>query len=380
MEPEISSNGQETLDVVIVGAGAAGVGCGVVLKQLGIERFALLERHEVGASFTRWPKEMRFITPSFTSNGFGLLDLNAVVLGSSPALGARREHFDGPEYALYLDAMAKHFALPVWTGVEVYTVQPIPGQESFRISTSNGSLSSRFVIWAAGEFQYPRLNPFSGAALCLHSAQIRSWHDVAGDNILIIGGAESGIDAAVSLCALGKRVRVLDKATSWNSESSDPSRTLSPYTFERLETAQQTGRLELTGDVLVKRVELTEGQYIVQSETGEYWTTPFAPILATGFTGSLSMIAELFAWHEEGYALLTPQDESTRTPGLFVVGPQVRHENIIFCFIYKFRQRFAVVAHAIAERLGRDTTPLQVYRQKGMFLDDLSCCTEPCVC
>lgn len=53
---------EEPLDVVIVGAGAAGVGCAVVLKKLGITRFKLLECFSVGASFTRWPKEMRFIT------------------------------------------------------------------------------------------------------------------------------------------------------------------------------------------------------------------------------------------------------------------------------------------------------------------------------
>ena len=65
---------------VIVGAGAAGIGCGVVLKDLGLERFTILERHQVGASFSRWPEEMNFITPSFPSHGFGLLDLNAVTL------------------------------------------------------------------------------------------------------------------------------------------------------------------------------------------------------------------------------------------------------------------------------------------------------------
>lgn len=31
-----------SFDVVIVGAGAAGVGCGVVLRDLGVERFVLL--------------------------------------------------------------------------------------------------------------------------------------------------------------------------------------------------------------------------------------------------------------------------------------------------------------------------------------------------
>ena len=80
-----AAEAHEEYDVVIVGAGAAGIGCAVALRDLGLERFVILERHEIGASFARWPEEMRFITPSFTSNGFGLLDLNAVALNTSPA-------------------------------------------------------------------------------------------------------------------------------------------------------------------------------------------------------------------------------------------------------------------------------------------------------
>ena len=63
---------KQSYDVVIVGAGAAGIGCGVVLRELGLERFTILERNEVGASFSRWPEEMKFLTPSFPSHGFGM--------------------------------------------------------------------------------------------------------------------------------------------------------------------------------------------------------------------------------------------------------------------------------------------------------------------
>ncbi|NJR62379.1 MAG: NAD(P)-binding domain-containing protein [Cyanobacteria bacterium CRU_2_1] len=66
----------EAFDVIV--AGASGIGVGVVLKDLGLENFAILERHQIGESFRRWPQEMHFITPSFPSHGFGHLDLNAI--------------------------------------------------------------------------------------------------------------------------------------------------------------------------------------------------------------------------------------------------------------------------------------------------------------
>jgi putative flavoprotein involved in K+ transport len=130
----------QDLDVVVVGAGPAGVGVGVILKHLGVERFALLERDRVGASFARWPEEMRFITPSFPGNGFGAMDLNAVALATSPAFTLGKEHPSGSEYAAFLEAVADHFELPVRTGVDVEAVEP--HRRGFRLRTSQGEIRS----------------------------------------------------------------------------------------------------------------------------------------------------------------------------------------------------------------------------------------------
>lgn len=368
-----------SVDVVIVGAGAAGVGCGVVLRDLGVERFIILDQHVVGASFQRWPEELRLLTPSFPSNAFGLLDLNAVALNTSPAFSLLCEHPSGVEYARYLQGVAGHYELPVRTGVAVEQVTPLD-QGGFILQTSDGIIASRFVIWAGGEFQYPNLAPFPGAEHCLHTSKVATWRELAGHERIIIGGYESGIDAAIQLSELGKATRVLDRMGIWDYHGSDPSRVLSPYTQQRLATALEQGRIELIGGVNVERVEQHGRSFAVVGEDGRSWESHYPPLLATGFRGSLARIEELFDWHEEGYALLSEDDESTRTPGLFLVGPQVRHPGIIFCFIYKFRQRFAVVAQAIGIRMGLDLDPLDTYRRAGMFLDDLSCCNDECAC
>ncbi|MBP0018419.1 MAG: NAD(P)-binding domain-containing protein [Cyanobacteria bacterium SBLK] len=377
----------DRVEIVIVGAGAAGIGCGVVLKDLGIENFIILERHQIGASFRRWPVEMRFITPSFPSHGFGLLDLNAIVLNTSPALSFRKEHLSGQEYALYLETVAEYFQLPIKTETNVKSITALPQGQGFVLETSqdelrsrsaSASLRSQFVIWAAGEFQYPNLNPFPGAQLCIHNSQIRSWTELEGNEFVVIGGYESGVDAASNLAALGKKVKLIDRQSSWLNSDSDPSVSLSPYSLKRLKMAYGIGRVELIGERQVKAVKAVTKGYMVESES-EQWLSSTPPILCTGFNSSLQQIAPLFDW-SNGHAALTREDESTLTPGLFVVGPSVRHGDLIFCFIYKFRQRFAVVVNAIAQRLGIDTTTLETYRREGLFLDDLSCCDNDCVC
>ena len=101
-------------DVVVVGGGAAGVGVAVALKDAGVEDFVVLERHHiVGSSFLLWPAETRFITPSFPTNSIGMLDLNAVALGTSPAFILGVEHPTGEEYAVHLNAVAQFYELPI---------------------------------------------------------------------------------------------------------------------------------------------------------------------------------------------------------------------------------------------------------------------------
>jgi putative flavoprotein involved in K+ transport len=367
-------------DVIVVGAGAAGVGIGVALAHAGIEDVLIVDRHDVGASFARWPREMRFITPSFPTNSIGMLDLNSVAIGTSPAYSLRVEHPTGREYAAYLQGVASHFELTVRSGIDV---QSLDGEEGgFALSTGRGLLRAKNVVWAAGEFQYPHLAPFSGAKLCRHNAQIESWGELPGREAIVIGGYESGIDAAIHLARLGKRVMVLDRSPTppWKSDDSDPSRSLSTYTIERLQEADVAPRVQLASGADVRDVRRSGRSYVVRCASGREFRTASPPILATGFRGSLSLVERHFESRPDGFPLLSDQDESTLQSGLFLTGPLVRHDEHVFCFIYKFRQRFAVVAKAIADRLGLPADGLETYRQWGMYLDDLSCCGEECVC
>ena len=112
----------KTIDVIIVGAGPAGIGVAVVLKRMGIN-FLILEKEEIGASFKKWPEETQFISPSFTGNFFKMPDLNAITPETSPAFNLLTEHPTGEEYQEYLKVVAEFYELTIDTGVTVETVQ-----------------------------------------------------------------------------------------------------------------------------------------------------------------------------------------------------------------------------------------------------------------
>ena len=302
--------------------------------------------------------------------------------GEHHQLSCFKEHPTGIEYAEYLNQIAKYFKLPILENTSVIDITQT--DHLFDIHISNGTpLRTKFVIWAAGEFQYPNLDIFPGAELCLHNSKVNTWKDITGDDIYIIGGYESGIDAAIHLSQLGKTVTVLEKNPIWEQRTTDPSHNLSPFTLERLRKAiKEHNQIKLIGGCDVKKVSFENNKYNIHvTGSSKHIESNSRPILSTGFSSSMTMINHLFDWNQtNSYCLLTSDDESSLTPGLFLVGPQVRHEKLIFCFIYKFRQRFGVVAHAITKRLNIPTPNLQSYRNDGLFLDDLSSCADECVC
>ena len=429
----------EMLDVIVIGAGAAGIGVGFTLTNIfGLDssRVLLLERGEaIGTSFRKWPAEMRFISPSFNQQGWtNSFDLNSVVYGTSPAFSLHAQHPSGEQYADYLAELAEASKLSVKTSTEVLGVEAdgCVFDVRVRVTSADGTqreetLHARYVVWAAGEFQYPRECPASvgGSELCVHNSRVRSWATLPGDDFVIIGGYESGADAAVNLAKAGKQATVLASTASWNVQTPDPSSELAPYTAQRLRdvTAEQgfSPQPRLLAPLRVVRVEkaaeggfnvvatwkaaeavqltklrkpIVDGAAAANTPAGAEGSelvvhTPQPPVLATGFQGSVAAAAshlfDMASASDEakgclaGAPMLTADDESTKVPGVFLVGPQVRHGELSFCFIYKFRQRFAVVADAICKGLGRDTkAAVEECRKMNMFLDDFSCCEATC--
>jgi cation diffusion facilitator CzcD-associated flavoprotein CzcO len=455
-------------DVLVVGAGAAGIGCALMLtKTFGVDmsRVVLMEQGEhVGQTFRNWPKEMRFISPSFNQQGWtDSFDLNAIANNTSPAYTLHTEHPSGSEYADYLSAIAKTTKLNVQTSTKVVSIKKVSDSKDLPLfsvkiakkpSNKTETLLVRYVVWAAGEFQYPRASAakkeqheemksvqedkhddnnkndkgekattrdFPGSELCMHNSEVRSWAELPGDDFVIIGGYESGVDAAVNLSKAGKKCKVLASTPCWSVKTADPSFELAPYTAARLRTVlakgfspqpslfaplrvvrvvkAETGGFRVTAKWKVREeashaplrnlVNEAPTEPMGQENTNIVMHTQHPPVLCTGFEGSVAASAShLFEFADsskskkgclDGAPLLTKNDESTKIPGVFLVGPTVSHGTLSFCFVYKFRQRFAVVANSICGGLGIDTrAAVADCRKANMYLDDFSCCSGTC--
>lgn len=366
-----------TLDSLVVGAGPAGLGVALALAAVDDLYFGVLERGTIGQTFLDWPRGQRFLTPSFTGNGFGATDLNSIHPSTSPAFSLGVDYPGGIAYAKYLRSVAAHFQLPVVERTTVSKVQVV--DEGFVVSTTKGPVRTRTLVWAGGEFHDPSVPPIGGADLLDHAGARPAWEPRSG-KVVVIGGYESGIDLACHHVLAGATATVVDAETPWDAKSgSDPSFLLAPRTRVRLKEARATGRLTLLGsDACSVRAE--GEQFLVELRDGTRLLAGSRPINAIGYGSGLGPVDDLFAQRPDGWPLVDDDDQSTLAPGLFLTGPALRHDRMKFCFIYKFRQRFAHIAGVIGRGLGKDVTPLEAWRAAGMLTDDLSCCGVECSC
>ena len=128
-------------DVLIVGAGPAGIGMAITLKARGVTQVRILDKTGIGASFNAWPEDTRFITPSFPSQAYGCPDLNSIEPDRSPGGELGNDRLSGKEYATYLKHAVTRNDLRIEAPVEVINLQP-HAEGGWEAQTSEGVIHS----------------------------------------------------------------------------------------------------------------------------------------------------------------------------------------------------------------------------------------------
>ena len=182
----------ESLDVVVIGGGQAGLAIGWHLRRLGAS-FAILDgAPQVGDSWrNRWDSLRLFTSARYNS------------LPGTPFPGDPDHYPTKDEVAGYLGAYAVEHGLPVRVGMPVRRLGQLP--DGFSVETTTGTVDASQVVVATGAFQTPFV-PAMGANLGarvtqLHSAGYRNPAQVPDGPVLVVGAGNSGLQIAAELAA-----------------------------------------------------------------------------------------------------------------------------------------------------------------------------------
>ncbi|QTF73260.1 flavin-containing monooxygenase [Arthrobacter woluwensis] len=189
----------EEVDVIVVGAGQAGIAMSEHLTAQGLSH-VVLERSRIAESW----RTMRW--DSLVANGPAWHDrFPGLEFEGLPAEGFAPKD----RVAEYLTAYAEKFAAPVRCGVEVTAVQRRPGAPGFAVHTTEGTMGARYIVAATGAFQrpvIPAVVPESAPLTQLHSSAYRNPGQLPEGNVLVIGAGSSGVQIAAELQRSGRQV------------------------------------------------------------------------------------------------------------------------------------------------------------------------------
>ena len=178
-------------DLLILGAGPIGLACGIEAKKAGLN-YLILEKGALCNSIYNYPVNMTFFS---TAERLELAGIPFMTAGAKPT---RTEALD------YYRRIYQLFQLQVNLYEAVDTLKK--EGDLFFVQTSKGSYSSRKIVLATGFYDLPNLMHVPGEELpkVLHYYK-EPWPFV-GQNVLVVGGANSAVDAALECWRKGAQV------------------------------------------------------------------------------------------------------------------------------------------------------------------------------
>lgn len=189
----------EKVEVLVVGAGQAGVAMSEHLGRNGVPHL-VLERSRIAE---RWRSER---WDSLVANGPAWHDRFP---GLEYTRSGGEEFPPKEEVADYFVAYAEKIGAPIRCGVEVKDVRRNEGRAGFRVETSDGVIEADHIVAATGPFQrpvMPQIVPESAGILQIHSNAYRNPGQLPEGAVLVVGAGSSGAQIADELLRAGRRV------------------------------------------------------------------------------------------------------------------------------------------------------------------------------
>ena len=182
---------ERSLDILVIGAGQAGLAAGYYLRQTPY-RFQLVEsRPRVGESWRRRYDSLMLFTPRAYS-----------ALPGRALAGERAGYPTKDELADYLEDYARHFALPVVMSTSIQRLER--NGAGFRAYTADGAdVACRAVVIATGGYQQPKIpalaREFASDVAQSSPASYKNPSQVPPGTVLVVGDGATGRQIALEL-------------------------------------------------------------------------------------------------------------------------------------------------------------------------------------
>src|SRR5213593_4715859 len=246
---KMSQDVLDVIDVIIVGAGPSGLAAAIEAKKYGLSH-VVFDKGSITNSIIHFPTQMIFFTTP------ELLEIGGLPLVSEREKPTRNEGLK------YYRKVVAAFQLDVHQYEEVRGMEQLQSH-LFRVHSIVSSYVTRNVVISTGYYDHPNLMGISGENLPHVSHYYTEAHPFFNRDVVVIGGKNSAVEAALDLFRGGARVSLVHRGTElghtvkyWirpDIENRLKKREITPYlnsrvleiTTDRVKIAQNGDRREI---------------------------------------------------------------------------------------------------------------------------------------
>ncbi|MCP4809213.1 MAG: NAD(P)-binding domain-containing protein [Proteobacteria bacterium] len=232
-----STSDEDLLDVVIIGAGPAGIGASLALHETDA-RYVVLEKSEPFATIQNFPRnKLIFSEPRHieSKGDFWFED-------------ARTDELI-ERWGQALDDRSLHIQQPV----EVTDVQK--AAHGFDVTTSTGVVRTRRVMLATGRRGTVNRISVDGEQLEKVRYTLKDPDDHAGRRVLVVGGGDSAVEAACDCADAGAQVTIAYRKAEFTRPKAKNKERLDRYIADgRVAAEMSASPLEITAETVRLKV------------------------------------------------------------------------------------------------------------------------------
>lgn len=306
---------KQMIDLLIVGAGPAGISAAFEAKKLGLN-YLVIEKKLIGNTIYNYPIGLAVFS---TVNELELVE---------GTLKPAREKPTREELLSYYVRFVLDNNLNVNSEEEVLKVEKL-GEKHFRITTNKDVYESKAVLFAIGAMEYPRKLNVKGEDLPKVHHLFRETYPWVKKNAMVIGGGNSAGEAALFLAQEGANAILSIFREDW--ENTDPKQGCIKY-WVKQPLEEEISKECLNVYFLKRVVEIREKEIVLENENGEIETFPNDVVfILVGADAELSLLTDLgVETRKSKYGTIPVYNEETfetNISGVYVVGhfTEARH-------------------------------------------------------
>lgn len=317
------------VDAVIVGGGPCGLAAAIALQQIGLQP-VVIEKGNIVNSIYHYPTHQTFFSSS-----------DKLAIGDVPFIVEQRKPHRNQALVYYREVV-KMKNINIHRFEEVQNVEKQRTGE-FHIATSKGLYETAYVVIATGYYDHPNYMGIPGEELPKVHHYFKEGHPYFDTDVVVIGGKNSAVDAALELHKAGARVTCVYRGT-------DYSPSVKPWVLPDFAALVRTEEVAMHFDAQV--IDIREGFVTIEKDGQQQQLNNDFVFAMTGYHPNHQFIRQMGVNidDETGRPFVHEETMETNVENLFIAGVIAAGNNANEIFIENGRFHGGQIAQCIQQK------------------------------